>query len=78
MRLASVQSIDRGTLLRRSFDSLTVRLLNSFWDLIQLADNLVNFSIASLKGGYEIANFLASLVRLGVGRKSILECVACL
>uniref|UniRef100_K3X909 RAP domain-containing protein n=1 Tax=Globisporangium ultimum (strain ATCC 200006 / CBS 805.95 / DAOM BR144) TaxID=431595 RepID=K3X909_GLOUD len=47
-----------------------------FWKLILLAENLVNFSISIMKDGYELANFIKSIGRLGVGRQSILEPVA--
>ncbi|GAB9471201.1 hypothetical protein Gpo141_00008423 [Globisporangium polare] len=47
-----------------------------FWKLVQLVDNLVNFSISALKEGHELANFMKSIWQLGIGRPSILEPIA--
>ncbi|TYZ63034.1 hypothetical protein PybrP1_004028 [[Pythium] brassicae (nom. inval.)] len=56
----------------RSTEELAIEK-KRFWDLIESAETLVNFSIAFLNSGYVLANFVVSLMRLGVGRKSILE-----
>lgn len=43
------------------------------WKLIDLAENLVNFSVSSFKRGYDLSSVANSLVRLGVGRETILR-----
>lgn len=68
------------------WDVPSVRLLHTllsnrtgrFWDLIKTAENLLNFSVAYLHSGHALANFVVSIMRLGVGKKSILECVGLL
>ncbi|KAG2511658.1 hypothetical protein JM16_008180 [Phytophthora kernoviae] len=54
----------------------TVLDTKRFWKLIDEAEKLVNFGIASFRTGNSLFNFTSALMRLGVGRKSILQPVA--
>ncbi|KUF67243.1 hypothetical protein AM587_10014797 [Phytophthora nicotianae] len=47
-----------------------------FWKLIDETEKLVNFGIAAFKTGSALTNFTTALMRLGVGRTSILQPVA--
>ncbi|KAG7399790.1 hypothetical protein PHYBOEH_007953 [Phytophthora boehmeriae] len=54
----------------------TVLDTKRFWKLMDEAEKLVNFGIASFRTGNSLFNFTSSLMRLGVGRKTILQPVA--
>ncbi|KAL3668804.1 hypothetical protein V7S43_006098 [Phytophthora oleae] len=47
-----------------------------FWKLIDETEKLVNFGIAAFKTGSSLTNLTTALMRLGVGRTSILQPVA--
>ncbi|KAE9025050.1 hypothetical protein PR001_g12522 [Phytophthora rubi] len=47
-----------------------------FWKLIDETEKLVNFGIAAFKTGSALCNLTTALMRLGVGRTSILQPVA--
>lgn len=46
-----------------------------FWKLIDESEKLVNFGIAAFRNGKALMNLTSALVRLGVGRTSILQYV---
>lgn len=46
-----------------------------FWKLIDETEKLVNFGIAAFKTGSAMSNITTALMRLGVGRTSILQYV---
>uniref|UniRef100_M4B4T1 RAP domain-containing protein n=1 Tax=Hyaloperonospora arabidopsidis (strain Emoy2) TaxID=559515 RepID=M4B4T1_HYAAE len=47
-----------------------------FWNLIDETEKLVNFGIAAFKTGRALSNLTTALMRLGVGRATILQPVA--
>ncbi|CAI5701865.1 unnamed protein product [Peronospora effusa] len=47
-----------------------------FWKLIDETEKLVNFGIAAFKTGQALSNLTTALMRLGVGRSTILQPVA--
>ncbi|RLN21594.1 hypothetical protein BBJ28_00007649 [Nothophytophthora sp. Chile5] len=44
-----------------------------FWALIDETEKLLNFGVASFKNGNGLSSLMTALVRLGVGRKTILQ-----
>ena len=46
-----------------------------FWKLIDETEKLVNFGIAAFKTGQKLSNLTTALMRLGVGRSTILQYV---